>query len=144
MCVCVNMLRKDPASPRTKYREYYAARPSPRPPSTYARGQMSSDSTRNHKTKKAGKKGRIDRGGANLGRAMIKTQFPSAAMSTSQAVLETERGKHKLRSVTQCDDLEDLMANAMLAGTDFSSSAVRSSSSARGQCALERVPAPEG
>ena len=71
------------------------------------------------KKKKAGKKGRIDRGGANLGRAMIKTQFPSAAMSTSQAVLETERGKHKLRSVTQCDDLEDLMANAMLAGTDF-------------------------
>ena len=106
---------------------------------------MSSDSTRNHKTKKAGKKGRIDRGGANLGRAMIKTQFPSAAMSTSQAVLETERGKHKLRSVTQCDDLEDLMANAMLAGTDFSSKRgevvlVGSEANVR----LERVRAPEG
>ena len=30
-------------------------------------------------------------------------------------------GKHKLRSVTQCDDLEELMSQAVLANTDFTS-----------------------
>ena len=73
------------------------------------------------KVKKGGKKGRSDKAGANLGRAIIKQQFPSAqpiGPPPSNAI-ETERGKHKLRSVTQCDDLEELMSHAVLAGTDF-------------------------
>ena len=52
--------------------------------------------------KKGGKKGRSDRSGSNLGRSIIKQQFPSIVQGggSSQADLETERGKHKLRSVT--------------------------------------------
>lgn len=68
---------------------------------------------------KKGRKGQR-KAGANLGRAIIRQQFPSVITVESAAqVLETERGKHKLRSVTQTDDLEELMSNAVLAGTDF-------------------------
>ena len=60
-----------------------------------------------------GKKGKKDgggRAGSNLGRSIIKHQFPSAKVETNATAIETERGKHKLRSVTQCDDLEELMS----------------------------------
>ena len=65
-------------------------------------------------------KGKQKKGGANLGRSIIRQQFAPLASAEDQGqLLETERGKHKLRSVTQCDDLEELMSNAVLAGTDF-------------------------
>ena len=55
-----------------------------------------------------------------MGRSIIRQQFAPLASAEDQGqLLETERGKHKLRSVTQCDDLEELMSNAVLAGTDF-------------------------
>ena len=55
------------------------------------------------------KKGVKAKGGTNLGRAIARQQF-GVASHGAQAELETERGKHKLRSVTQCDDLEELMS----------------------------------
>ena len=64
------------------------------------------------------KKGAKGKGALNLGRAIARQQF-GASTGTAHAELETERGKHKLRSVTHCDDLEELMSNAVLAGTDF-------------------------
>jgi len=54
--------------------------------------------------------------GANLGRSIMRSQNREAP---EKAVLETERGKGKLRSVTQCDDLEEMMSNATLEGKDF-------------------------
>ena len=51
-----------------------------------------------------------------LGRAIIRQQFGA---KPDVAEMETERGKHRLRSVTQTNDLEELMSNAMLANTDF-------------------------
>jgi large subunit GTPase 1 len=54
--------------------------------------------------------------GANLGRSIMRQQFRE---QPAVAELETERGKGKLRSVTQCDDLEEFMTNATLEGTDF-------------------------
>ena len=77
-------------------------------------------STRSQKVKRAGpKKAKAERSGANLGRSLVRHQFPTVVVAPS--ALETERGKHKLRSVTQCDDLEELMSQAHLAGTDFTS-----------------------
>ena len=72
---------------------------------------------------KKGGGGKSNRGGHNLGRALVKQQFNQARVGEygGETVLETERGKHKLRSVTQCDDLEELMSSAMLSGTDFTS-----------------------
>ena len=69
--------------------------------------------------KKGGKRGKKNKAGSNLGRAIIRHQFPGATTVEGDGVLETERGKYKLRSVTHCDDLEELMTNATLAGTDF-------------------------
>jgi len=66
------------------------------------------------KAKKAAK----GKGALNLGRAIARQQFGASA-GTAHAELETERGKHKLRSVTQCDDLEELMSEATLMGKDF-------------------------
>ena len=60
------------------------------------------------------------RSGSNLGSSLIRQQFSTKIVS-EKAIVETERGKSKLRSVTQCDDLEELMSNAVLAGTDFRS-----------------------
>ena len=59
----------------------------------------------------------------NLGRCIIRQQFAAAGTLSAEdaQLLETERGKHKLRSVTQCDDLEELMSSAILSGTDFTS-----------------------
>ena len=59
----------------------------------------------------------------NLGRSIIRQQFAAAGTLSAEdaQLLETERGKHKLRSVTQCDDLEELMSSAILSGTDFTS-----------------------
>ena len=65
------------------------------------------------------KKGGKAKRGANLGRSIMRQQFRMPTQE--QAQLEYDRGKHKLRSLTQCDDLEELMSNAVLAGTDFSS-----------------------
>ena len=80
--------------------------------------------TRSHKTKKAGAKKKMSglegRSGSNLGSSLIRQQFSTKIVS-EKAIVETERGKSKLRSVTQCDDLEELMSNAVLAGTDFRS-----------------------
>ena len=73
---------------------------------------MSSDNKKNHKVKRAGKLGKVDRGGANLGRSIIRQQFPTAQPTAQPGALETERGKGKLRSVTQCDDLEEFMSLA--------------------------------
>ena len=78
-----------------------------------------SDRRKDHKQKKAGKLGKVDRGGANLGKSIIRAQFPTAQPTQQSGPLETERGKGKLRSITQCDDLEELMSTAVLAGTDF-------------------------
>ena len=64
-------------------------------------------------------KGKHKKGGGNLGRSIIRQQFAPTLTADDAQLLETERGKHKLRSVTQCDDLEELMSNAVLAGTDF-------------------------
>ena len=80
---------------------------------------MSGENRKNFKVKRAGKLGKVDRGGSNLGRSIIRHQFP--APTEAKGDLETDRGKGKLRSVTQCDDLEELMGQAVLAGTDFSS-----------------------
>lgn len=55
---------------------------------------------------------------AGLGRAIMRQQF---GVKPDAAEMETERGKHRLRSVTQTNDLEELMSNAMLANTDFAS-----------------------
>ena len=55
-----------------------------------------------------------DKGGSNLGRAIIRQQFPTAARGGIEPEMETERGKHKLRSVTQCDDLEEMMTHVRL------------------------------
>ena len=70
---------------------------------------------------KKGGGGKSNRGGHNLGRALVKQQFNQARVGEygGETVLETERGKHKLRSVTDCGDLEELMSTAALAGTDF-------------------------
>ena len=54
--------------------------------------------------------------GANLGRSIMRQQFRE---QPAAAELETERGKGRLRSVTQCDDLEEFMSNATLEGKDF-------------------------
>ena len=80
-------------------------------------------STRSHKIRlNRNKKKAVDVRGSNLGRAIIRQQFPAAASAAAaEEALETERGKHKLRSVTQCDDLEELMSRAVLASTDFTS-----------------------
>jgi len=92
----------------------------------------------------SGKK-KAQKAGSNLGRSIIKQQFPShAGEATARDLLETERGKHKLRSVTQCDDLEELMSQAALAGTDFTAKRgemILVGSEARTE--LERVRAPE-
>ena len=96
---------------------------------------------------KAGKKKASERQGANLGKMLIRHQFPSinpGLLANEDEAIETERGKHKLRSVTQCDDLEELMSQAALAGTDFT--AKRGEMVIVGQEArmeLERVRAPE-
>ena len=78
---------------------------------------------------KKGGGGKSNRGGHNLGRALVKQQFNQARVGEygGETVLETERGKHKLRSVTDCGDLEELMSTAALAGTDFTAR--------RGRCA---------
>ena len=71
-----------------------------------------------------GQKGKPKKGASmNLGRCIIRQQFAAASTLSAEdaQLLETERGKHKLRSVTQCDDLEELMSSAMLSGTDFTS-----------------------
>ena len=104
--------------------------------------------TRSHKSKGAGakakKRGAEGKQGSNLGRSIIRQQFSTKIVS-EKAIVETERGKSKLRSVTQCDDLEELMSNAVLAGTDFKSQRgemiiVGSEASQE----VERVRAPEG
>jgi len=103
-----------------------------------------SESKRSHKGgKSSGRKGRKDKSGSNLGRAIIRQQFPSSISIESGPVLETERGKHKLRSVTQCDDLEELMSNAVLAGTDFTArrgEMLVLGSEARVEAVKERAP----
>ena len=77
-------------------------------------------STRSHKIRtNRNKKSKSDVQGSNLGRSIIRQQFAPTMSADDRQLLETERGKHQLRSVTQCDDLEELMSNAMLAGTDF-------------------------
>ena len=84
------------------------------------------------------------RSGSNLGSSLIRQQFSTKIVS-EKAIVETERGKSKLRSVTQCDDLEELMSNAVLAGTDFRSQRgemIIVGSEARQEG--ERVRAPEG
>ena len=84
------------------------------------------------------------RSGSNLGSSLIRQQFSTKIVS-EKAIAETERGKSKLRSVTQCDDLEELMSNAVLAGTDFRSQRgemIIVGSEARQEG--ERVRAPEG
>jgi len=96
---------------------------------------------------KSGKKKASDKYGSNLGRTIIRQQFPTInpGLRADVEVLETERGKHQLRSVTHCDDLEDLMSQAVLAGTDFT--AKRGEMIIVGKEArteLERVEAPEG
>ena len=71
-----------------------------------------------------GQKGKPKKGASmKLGRCIIRQQFAAASTLSAEdaQLLETERGKHKLRSVTQCDDLEELMSSAMLSGTDFTS-----------------------
>ena len=68
--------------------------------------------------KGAGKLGRKDRGASNLGKSIIRAQFPTAQPTQATTQIETERGKGKLRSVTQCDDLEEFMSQAVLAGTE--------------------------
>ncbi len=104
-------------------------------------------STRSHKIRlNRNKKKAADVRGSNLGRAIIRQQFPAAASAAAaEEALETERGKHKLRSVTQCDDLEELMSRAVLAGTDFTSrhgEIVVVGSEAKSE--VERTRAPEG
>lgn len=94
--------------------------------------------------KKAGKKGRKDKAGSNLGRSIIRSQFPSTTTIQGDGVLETERGKNKLRSVTHCNDLEELMTNATLAGTDFTAKRgemIVLGSEARQENELKRGPA---
>ena len=73
---------------------------------------------------KKGGGGKSNRGGHNLGRALVKQQFNQARVGEygGETVLETERGKHKLRSVTDCGDLEELMSTAAF-GTDFTARA---------------------
>lgn len=63
-------------------------------------------------------------GGSQLGKALTNqqraTQRAHVLVAREQdGTLETERGKGKMRSVTDCDDLEDFMARASLANTDF-------------------------
>ena len=106
---------------------------------------MSAESKRNNKQKGAGKLGRKDRGASNLGKSIIRAQFPTAQPTQATTQIETERGKGKLRSVTQCDDLEEFMSQAVLAGTDFSArrgETVIVGSEARTE--KERVRAPAG
>ncbi|KAJ1618307.1 P-loop containing nucleoside triphosphate hydrolase protein [Pavlovales sp. CCMP2436] len=70
-----------------------------------------------------GSKGRPKKGGAHLGQALANQQ--RAVHRVHQLVaregdtMETERGKGKLRSVTECDDLEEFMTQATMANTDF-------------------------
>ena len=104
---------------------------------------MSSESKRNVKVKRAGKLGKVQSGGASLGRAIVRQQFPTAQPTAKPGALETEIGKQKLRSITQCDDLEELMSHAVLAGTDFASRRGETlilSSHARTETAKVRAP----
>ena len=64
-------------------------------------------------------KGKNKKAGSNLGRSIIRQQFAPTMSADDRQLLETERGKHQLRSGTQCDDMAERMSNAMLAGTDF-------------------------
>ena len=107
---------------------------------------MSEGKRSNKGDKSGGRKGRKDKTGSNLGRSIIRQQFPSAISLESGPVLETERGKHKLRSVTQCDDLEELMSNAVLAGTDFTArrgEMLVLGSEARTEAAKSRAPSTQ-
>ncbi|KAG8465213.1 hypothetical protein KFE25_012576 [Diacronema lutheri] len=71
-----------------------------------------------------GSKGKPKKGSeSHLGKALANQQ--RAVQRVHQLVARTdetaewERGKSKLRSVTDCDDLEDFMAQATMANTDF-------------------------
>ena len=73
-----------------------------------------------------GSKGRPKKHGADfqLGKALANQQkavhrVHQLIARPDEVAMETERGKGKLRSVTDCDDLEDFMARAALANTDF-------------------------
>ncbi len=65
------------------------------------------------------KRGGKAKRGANLGRAIMRQNFHSTTATAAQ--IETDRGKHALRSITHTNDLEELMAHAVLANTDFTS-----------------------
>mmetsp|Transcript_6840 Transcript_6840/g.18505 ORF Transcript_6840/g.18505 Transcript_6840/m.18505 type:complete len:705 (-) Transcript_6840:108-2222(-) len=72
-----------------------------------------------------GGKGRARKSASGqLGKALVNQQRATQRSHMLIAreedpTVETERGKGKMRSVTDCDDLEDFMARASLANTDF-------------------------
>jgi hypothetical protein len=69
--------------------------------------------------------GQLGKALANQQRAAQHARVHQLIARADETTMETERGKGKLRSVTECDDLEDFMAQATLANTDFTAIARR-------------------